>query len=80
MSVSTPTAAPATPADWAVERARYEARIEALEQQLAWFKRQLFGSTSERRIADPDGRQLALGEVPPAEEATGTARARHTAT
>jgi transposase len=62
MSVSTPTAAPATPADWAVERARYEARIEALEQQLAWFKRQLFGEKSERRQLEAPPAQMSLGE------------------
>lgn len=38
-------------------------RIEELERQLEWFKRQLFGSKSERRlIAAVDGRQLFLGE------------------
>ena len=35
---------------------------DRLAQQLAWFKQQLFGSTSERRLLDSDGRQLALGE------------------
>ena len=34
-----------------------------LKHQLEWFKRQLFGSKSERRLLSaPDGRQLALGE------------------
>lgn len=37
-------------------------RVDELTRQLEWFKQQLFGSTSERRILDPDGRQLALGE------------------
>ena len=38
------------------------ARNEELQRQLEWFKQQLFGSKSERRWVDPDGRQLALGE------------------
>ena len=42
---------------------------EELSRQLAWFKRQLFGRKSERRICDSEGRQLALGELPAAEEA-----------
>ena len=38
-------------------------RNAELQRQLEWFKRQLFGSKSERRLAlDPDGRQLFLGE------------------
>jgi transposase len=35
---------------------------DKLTQHLEWFKQQLFGSKSERRLLDPDGRQLALGE------------------
>jgi len=35
----------------------------ALEQQLEWFKRQLFGQKSEHRVAEFDGRQLSLGEL-----------------
>ena len=35
---------------------------EELTRQLAWFKRQLFGSKSERRVVDAEGRQLWLGE------------------
>ena len=38
------------------------ARVEELTRQLEWFKRQLFGSKSERRLVDPNGRQLSLGE------------------
>ena len=37
-------------------------RIEELQQQLDWFKKQLFGSRSERRIIADDVRQLSLGE------------------
>jgi len=36
--------------------------IAELRRQLEWFKRQLFGSKSERRLIAPDGRQLSLGE------------------
>lgn len=42
---------------------------EELARQVAWFKRQLFGATSERRIVDELGRQLTLGEVERAERA-----------
>jgi transposase len=37
--------------------------IESLKQQLDWFKRQLFGSKSERFIAPPNAQQLHLGEL-----------------
>ena len=39
-------------------------RNAELTRQLEWFKRQLFGSRSERRLVEPDARQLALGESP----------------
>jgi transposase len=38
-------------------------RNAELERQLEWLKRQVFGTKSERRVG-PDGRQLALGEIP----------------
>ncbi len=41
---------------------------DRLQQQVEWFKRQLFGSSSERRVIDPDGRQMTLGEEVPAQE------------
>ena len=37
--------------------------IQTLEHQLEWFKRQLFGSKSERFAAVPDPQQLHLGQV-----------------
>jgi len=38
-------------------------RIDQQHQQLEWFKRQLFGSTSERRVFPVgDARQMGLGE------------------
>jgi len=39
------------------------ARNEELSRQVEWFKQQLFGSKSERRAIDPEGRQLWLGEA-----------------
>lgn len=39
-----------------------EARAEELRRQVEWFKRQLFGSKSERRVLEPDARQMFLGE------------------
>ena len=38
------------------------ARNEELSRQLEWFKRQIFGSKSERRVAEPDAQQPFLGE------------------
>ena len=39
-------------------------RVDELQQQLDWLKRQLFGSKSERRVLpSADTRQLALGEA-----------------
>lgn len=37
-------------------------RLADAERQLAWFKRQLFGEKSERRLTIDESRQLALGE------------------
>ena len=41
------------------------ARNEELSHQVEWFTRQLFGSKSERRVVDPQGRQLWFGEAHP---------------
>jgi len=53
-------------------------RTETLEQQLRWFKQQLFGRKSERQILEPDPAQLCLGESvasePEAPVATTTVR------
>lgn len=61
------------------QSAHSDARIEELEQQLRWFKQQLFGRKSERQLPEPDPAQLSLGEslAQPAEEtpaATTTVR------
>ena len=37
--------------------------IEALKRQIEWFKRQLFGSKSERFAPQPDPQQMHLGQV-----------------
>ncbi len=39
-----------------------QARVEEVEQQLRWFKQQLFGAKSERRLPPSDSSQLSLGE------------------
>lgn len=39
-------------------------RIAALEHQIEWFRRQIFGAKSERFLADTGSGQLCLGEVP----------------
>jgi transposase len=48
-------------------------RVGELERQLEWFKRQLFGSKSERRLtaASTDARQLFLGEQPARDSGPG---------
>ena len=40
----------------------YSERIEELTAQVKWFQKQLFGSKSERRIAETPKEQLFLGE------------------
>ncbi len=45
------------------ENIRLSDEVKELSSQLKWFKNQLFGQKSERRILDAvDGRQLCLGE------------------
>jgi len=44
------------------ERQALQARLEEAEAQLRWFKQQLFGVKSERRLPPPDASQLSLGE------------------
>lgn len=38
-------------------------QVTALQQQLDWFKRQLFGQKSEKRLPDPPAQQMSLGEL-----------------
>lgn len=62
-----------------VTHEQLEQQRDDLKRQLDWLKQQLFGSKSERRFVDPDGRQLTLGENPDAnisaEESTTTVAA-----
>ena len=37
--------------------------IAALKRQLEWFRRQMFGSKSERRLLVEDAQQISLGEI-----------------
>ena len=37
--------------------------LAAAKHQLDWFKRQVFGTKSERRIIDPASGQMSLGEM-----------------
>jgi transposase len=48
----------------AVVRAQAE-KIAALEHQLEWFRRQIFGQKSERFAPEPDPSQMHLGETFP---------------
>jgi transposase len=49
-----------------------EAQVAQLQHQLDWFKKQLFGSKSERRLIEPSPDQLSLGEeLKAADGATG---------
>lgn len=43
------------------EQERLRARNAELQRQNEWFKRQLFGRKSERRLREPDPQQLPLG-------------------
>jgi transposase len=38
-------------------------RVQALTHQLDWFRRQMFGSKSERRVLVQDAQQISLGEI-----------------
>lgn len=41
---------------------KLESEVLELKRQLEWFKKQLFGSRSERRLLEPSPDQLSLGE------------------
>src|SRR5690606_5578060 len=43
--------------------ARLQRDVESLTLQLEWFRRQIFGSTSEKRIVEVASGQLHLGEM-----------------
>jgi transposase len=50
----------------ALQRDMDAMRLEfaALKHQLEWFRRQLFGQKSEKRVVPPDPAQMHLGELP----------------
>jgi hypothetical protein len=59
----------------------YQARIESLEHQLEWFKRQLFGRKSEKRhLEDLPEQPLLTGfdAEPPARPAPETQKITYT--
>ena len=53
-------------ANVALQRDMDAMRLEfaALKHQLEWFRRQLFGQKSEKRVVSPDTTQMYLGELP----------------
>ena len=53
-------------ANVALQRDMDAMRLEfaALKHQLEWFRRQLFGQKSEKRLIGPDPAQMHLGELP----------------
>ncbi|HHC71603.1 MAG TPA: IS66 family transposase [Thiotrichales bacterium] len=70
-----------TEADSAAVIQALQAEVAALKQQLDWFKRQLFGRKSEKRLVDtPDQLDLSalLGETPPPAEPEPTEEITYT--
>jgi len=67
--IPVPKTYPEAFAAWQLQRAlnaaireEFEAKFQGLQQQLDWFRRQLFGQRSERRVPPPPVGQLSLGE------------------
>ena len=60
-SIPTPAEATSWTPGQIVELAQAHA---AAKQQLEWFKRQIFGQKSEKRVAPPPPGQMHLGELP----------------
>jgi transposase len=59
---STPRVPPVSTPDWEAEALQLRGEVDRLKQELAWFKRQLFGRKSEKRLIDhPE--QLGLAEL-----------------
>lgn len=66
MSARVPTAAEVAalePQQLAMMLRSQANKIEALERQVEWFKRQVFGRKSERFAPEPDAQQMHLGQV-----------------
>ena len=77
-SIPTPAEATSWTPGQIVELAQAHA---AAKQQLEWFKRQIFGQKSEKRVAPPPPGQMHLGELPIPEahpDAPGQKVAGHT--
>jgi transposase len=73
--------APVSAPDWQAEALRLRHEVYSLRQQLDWFKRQLFGRKSEKRLIDnPDQLGLAelFGEAPTAEPAPASEEITYT--
>lgn len=59
--------------DLAHSQFRLRQEVETLKHQLEWFKRQVFGEKSERRIIDAAHGQMSLGEAINAEQSRAPA-------
>jgi transposase len=65
-----------TPAQWQEMVRSQAATIESLQQRLAWFERQVFGSKSERLSVLENPQQLALAELLSGEKKTASTKVR----
>ena len=89
-SIPTPGEAARMTAEQLVELSRVNVQLrherDTLKHQLEWFKRQLFGTKSEKRLPPPNPSQLTLGELPipesapevPGKQVAGHTRRAHT--
>jgi transposase len=68
-----------TPAQWQEMVRSQAAKIESLEQRLAWFERQVFGTQSERLSVLENPQQLALAELLSGEKKTASTKVRNVA-
>jgi transposase len=78
---ATPRSVPVSAPDWQAEARRLRSEVDSLKQQLDWFKRQLFGRKSEKRLIDnPDQLDLAalLGDAAPPGEPPATEQITYT--
>ncbi|WP_369572746.1 IS66 family transposase [Acidithiobacillus sp. IBUN Pt1247-S3] len=63
--IPVPRTYPEALAAWQLQvqiNAEIQTKLQALQQQLDWFRRQLFGQKSERRVPPPPVEQLSLGQ------------------
>ena len=66
-----------TPSDLEIENQLLREPLTQLHHQLDWFKRQLFGSKSEKRRIEPNPDQLALLGKLPADLQSGPPEKHH---